>query len=285
MLRDAFATIGLVAVFTTAPAAGQEPAKEQTGAGGYELVWADEFDTDGPPDPAKWMWDTHANKIGWYNKELQYYAADRAENARVEGGRLIITARRETLSDRADHGGQNYTSARLITKGKAEFTYGLIEVRAKLPCGKGSWPAIWTLGATAPWPDGGEIDIMEHVGATPGDIFGTIHNRSTAGTFGNGGKTRIDTACTAFHDYQLLWTPREIRFAVDGKPYHRYANAGTGSEQWPFDQPHYLLLNLAIGGAMGGEVDDSIFPASFEIEHVRVYRQAVRGAAPTATPE
>jgi beta-glucanase (GH16 family) len=280
MLRDTFATIGFIAALAATAASAQERA-----GGGYELVWADEFDTDGPPDPAKWAWDTHANKIGWYNKELQYYAADRPENARVEGGCLIITARRETLADRADHGGQGYTSARLITKGKAEFTYGLIEVRAKLPCGKGSWPAIWTLGATAPWPDGGEIDIMEHVGATPGDIFGTIHNRATAGTFGNSGKTRVDDACTAFHDYQLLWTPREIRFAVDGKPYHRYANAGTGGEQWPFDQPHYLLLNLAIGGAMGGEVDDTIFPASFEIEHVRVYRQAVRGAAPAAAPE
>lgn len=244
---------------------------------GYELVWADEFDRDGPPDPAKWVWDTHANKMGWYNKELQYYAADRPENARVEGGRLIITARKEALSDRADHGGQGYTSARLITKGKAEFTYGLIEVRAKLPCGKGSWPAIWTLGATAPWPDGGEIDIMEHVGKTPGDVFGTIHNRSTAGTFGNGSPVKVADACDVFHDYQLLWTPTELRIAIDGKPFHRYANAGTGVAQWPFDKPQYLLVNLAIGGAMGGEVDDAIFPARFEIEHVRVYQQKPRG--------
>ena len=254
-------------------------AAEESTKGSFELVWADEFDVDGPPDPAKWVWDTHANKMGWYNKELQYYAADRPENARVEDGRLIITARKETLADRADHGGQSYSSARLITKGKAEFTYGLIEVRAKLPCGKGSWPAIWTLGATAPWPDGGEIDIMEHVGKTPGDVFGTIHNRSTAGTFGNGSQIRIADACDAFHDYQLLWTPREIRIAVDGKPFHRYANAGTGTEQWPFDTPQYLLLNLAVGGAMGGEVDDAIFPARFEIDHVRVYRQKPRGSA------
>lgn len=238
----------------------------------YELVWADEFDRYGPPDPAKWSWDTHANKTGWYNKELQYYAADRAENARVEDGRLIITARRETLADRADHSGQRYTSARLITKGKAEWTYGMIEVRAKLPCGKGSWPAIWMLGATANWPDGGEIDIMEHVGQTPGDVFGTIHTRSSVGTHGNGGKVRIDDACTAFHDYQIMWTPEAISFAVDGKPYHRYRNAGTGAAQWPFDRPQYLLLNLAIGGAMGGDVDDAIFPTQFEIDHVRVYQ-------------
>ncbi len=239
----------------------------------YQLVWADEFDRDGLPDPAKWSWDTHANKTGWYNRELQYYAADRAENARIEDGRLIITARRETLADRADHGGQHYTSARLITKGKAEWTYGMIEVRAKLPCGKGSWPAIWMLGATTNWPDGGEIDIMEHVGQTPGDVFGTIHTRSSVGTHGNGAKVRVEDACTAFHDYQLVWTPEAISFAVDGKPYHRYRNAGTGAAQWPFDRPQYPLLNLAIGGAMGGAVDDTIFPVQFEIDHVRVYQR------------
>jgi hypothetical protein len=171
--------------------------------GGYELVWADEFDGEGLPDPEKWAWDTHANSIGWYNNELQYYAAERPENARVEDGRLIITARKESLRERADWGGQGYTSARLITKGKAEWTYGFFEVRAKLPCGAGSWPAIWTLGATQSWPDGGEIDIMEHVGSTPADVFGTIHNRSTAGTFGNGGSIKVEDACEAFHDYQM----------------------------------------------------------------------------------
>jgi beta-glucanase (GH16 family) len=129
------------------------------------------------------------------------------------------------------------------------------------------------LGATANWPDGGEIDIMEHVGQTPGDVFGTIHNRSTAGTYGNGGKIRVADACTAFHDYQMVWTPDAISFAVDGKAYHRFRNAGTGTAQWPFDQPQYLLLNLAIGGAMGGAVDDTIFPAQFEIDHVRVYQR------------
>ncbi|HSX55225.1 MAG TPA: glycoside hydrolase family 16 protein, partial [Sphingomonas sp.] len=113
----------------------------------------------------------------------------------------------------------------------------------------------------------------EHVGKTPGDVFGTIHNRSTAGTHGNGGKVRVEDACTAFHDYQMIWTPREISFAVDGRPYHRYRNAGSGVGQWPFDKPQYLLLNLAVGGAMGGEVDDSIFPLRFEVEHVRVYQR------------
>jgi beta-glucanase (GH16 family) len=248
-------------------------AAEEIGKDGFELVWSDEFDVDGLPDPAKWGWDTHANKGGWYNKELQYYAADRLENARVENGRLVIAARREALTDRADYGGQGYSSARLITRGKAEFTYGLVEVRAKLPCGKGSWPAIWMLGTSGPWPDGGEIDIMEHVGRAPDEVLGTIHNRSTAGTAGNGGRIHLADACDAFHDYQMLWTPREIRFAVDGKVFHSYANAGTGAAQWPFDKPQYLLLNLAVGGTLGGEVDDAIFPLRFEIDHVRVYRQ------------
>ena len=241
--------------------------------GGYELVWADEFDGEGLPDPEKWAWDTHANSIGWYNNELQYYAAERPENARVEDGRLIITARKESLQDRADWGGQGYTSARLITKGKAEWTYGFFELRAKLPCGAGSWPAIWTLGATQGWPDGGEIDIMEHVGNTPEDVFGTIHNRSTAGTFGDGDSIKVEDACDAFHDYQMVWTHDTITIAVDGTPFHRYRKDGSGSAQWPFDKPQYLLLNLAIGGQMGGEVHDAIFPARFEIEHVRVYQK------------
>ena len=256
--------LGALALLATAASAPDQ---------GYELIWSDEFNRAGAPDPAKWSYDTHANKGGWYNKELQYYSANRLENARVENGKLVITARRETLAHRPDHGGQRYTSARLITKGKAEWTYGFIEVRAKLPCGRGSWPAIWMLGATAGWPDGGEIDIMEFVGKTPGDIFGTVHNRSTAGTYGKGGQTRVPDACDAFHDYQLDWTPEAISFAVDGKFYHRYANEKKGVEQWPFDKPQYLLLNLAIGGAMGGEVDDAIFPIRFEIDHVRVYRR------------
>ncbi len=238
---------------------------------GFELVWADEFDVDGPPDPAKWMWDTRFNRSGWHGGERQYYAADRLENARVEGGRLIITARHEALSNRPDYGGQHYTSARLTTEGRAEWSRGLIEVRAKLPCGMGLWPAIWTLGAKLPWPDGGSIDIMEYDGNAPA-VMGTVHNRSTEGTTGHGGRLPVADACTAFHDYQLVWMPQELRFAVDGRPYHVYPNAGAGEAQWPFDKPHHLILSLAVRGA-DGVIDARAFPARFEIEHVRVYRQ------------
>lgn len=269
----------LGALLVTVPVAAEEAGKP-----GYELVWSDEFDRDGAPDPAKWRWDVFANKTGWHNGERQYYAADRPENARVENGRLVITARKEVLSDRADHGGQSYSSARLSTQGKAQWASGLIEVRAKLPCGKTLWPAIWTLGATMPWPDSGAIDIMEFDGKAS-DVLGTVHNVSTGGTAGNGGKVAIADACAAFHDYQLLWTPRELRFAVDGKPYHRYANAGMGIAQWPFDAPHYLILSLAVRPGADGAVDDSSFPARFEIEHVRVYKQKPRGSAAVDGPD
>jgi beta-glucanase (GH16 family) len=261
--RAALLAFALIA----SPAAAQVPD-------GYALVWADDFEADGAPDPAKWVWDTHANKTGWYNNELQYYAKDRPENAHVENGRLIITARKEPLTDEADHGGQAYTSARLITQGQASWTYGYYEIRAKLPCGKGSWPAIWMLGANRGWPDGGEIDIMEHVGNTPDMVHGTIHNRGTAGTHGDGGSIRLPTACTQFHTYQLTWTPEALDIAVDGKPVHRYAKKGKTEAGWPFDAPQFLLLNLAVGGAMGGKVDDAIFPIAFEVDYVRIYQAA-----------
>jgi beta-glucanase (GH16 family) len=140
----------------------------------YKLVWADEFDRDGAPDPAKWTFDTEHNHGGWFNHEKQYYSAARPENARVEGGHLVIEARSDpdAIANRTDYGGQQYSSARMMTRGLAAWRYGAVEVRAKLPCGVGTWPGIWMLpnDAAAKWPDGGEIDIMEHVGADPGKI-------------------------------------------------------------------------------------------------------------------
>ena len=255
---------------TVAPAAPQPvdmPA-------GYRLVWSDEFDRDGLPDPAKWRFDTAANRTGWYNHELQYYAANRPENAKVAGGRLVITARREALTGAADYGGQRYTSARLITRGTAQWTYGLFDIRARLPCGAGSWPAIWMLGMNGKWPDGGEIDIMEHVGNDRGVVHSTVHNRATAGTSGNGGSIVVPTVCDRFHRYRLEWTRDALRFQVDDRPVHRYAKAGAGAAGWPYDSPQYMLLNLAIGGDMGGKVDDRIFPATFEVDYVRVYQNS-----------
>ena len=243
---------------------------------GYKLVWSDDFGKDGLPDSSKWSYDTDANATGWYNHEQQYYAAGRLENSRVKGGKLIITARKEALTTASDYGHQKYTSARLITRGKAAWTYGFIEVRAKLPGGIGTWPAIWMLGTSNTWPACGEIDIMEQVGKEPTKISGTIHNVSTAGTFGDGSSIQVPDACTTFHNYQLTWTMESLSIGVDGKIFHTYKNQHNGSASWPFDKPQYLLLNLAVGGDMAGPVDDTIFPRQMEVEYVRVYQKNTR---------
>lgn len=264
--------VGIVVGLAFASAAAGQTSSPDVPPG-YTLVWSDEFSGDGLPDASKWTFDTHANKMGWYNNELQYYAADRVENARVADSTLRITARRETLSSQPDHGGQRYTSARLITRGKASWTYGFFEVRAKLACGTGSWPAIWMLGATQGWPDGGEIDIMEFVGKEPGVVHSTVHTRASVGTHGSGGSMALPDACSEFHRYQLEWTEDALRLSVDGKPIHSYMKQNREAAAWPFDKPQYLLLNLAIGGDWGGPVDDRIFPATFEIDYVRVYQR------------
>lgn len=251
----------------TAPVAGGLPE-------GYRLVWSDEFDTPGLPDPAKWGYDTHRNRDGWYNNELQYYSAARPENARVENGSLIITARRERLASAPDFGGQNYTSARLLTRGLASWTYGFFEVRAKLPCAMGAWPAIWMLGDRGTWPDDGEIDIMEQTGWQPGRILGTAHMRDFNGPNGRGSHTSVTDTCNTFHRYQVRWTADAITWGVDDVAYFTYAKpAGAGYGSWPFDHPQHLLLNVAVGGILGGTPDDAAFPVRMEVDYVRVYQR------------
>jgi beta-glucanase (GH16 family) len=249
-------------------------AQSPTIPNGYKLVWSDEFDGNGLPDPKKWVYDTEANRTGWYNNEKQYYAVKRLQNSKVANGNLTITARKERLMSAHDYGGQGYTSARLITRGKANWTYGHFEIRARLPCGLGTWPAFWMLGPEGiPWPDNGEIDIMEQVGKAPSKITGTIHTKATAGTFGIGGETTVRDACRRFHTYYTTWTADAISIGVDGKSYLTYKNPGKGSASWPFDTPHYLLVNLAIGGDMTGKIDDKIFPVSMDVDYVRSYQK------------
>lgn len=256
---------------------------------GYELVWSDEFDVDGLPDPAKWNYDTYRNKEGWWNEEEQYYSDSRAENARIENGYLIIEARKdgehlrdysdyaEQLKGYADYGGQKYSSARLFTKGKASWQYGYFEIRAKLPCGRGLWPAIWTLPEKpGEWPDSGEIDIMEYVGHDPKRFHATVHTGEYNHLLKNqvGEKIKVKTACKAFHTHSLLWTADAIEVALDGKPYFRYENDGEGEGSWPFDQPHHLIMNIAVGGTWGGQkgISKKAFPAKMEVDYVRVYQ-------------
>ena len=231
---------------------------------GWKLVWSDEFNTDGLPDARKWDYDTVRNKAGWYNDELQYYARERADNARVADGKLIIMALMEKLTGAADYGGQTYTSARLLTRGMADWTYGFFEIRAKLPCGQG-----------ADWPLVGEIDIMEHVGKKPGEVLGTVHTAAFNHTIGTqkGATTMVPDACGAFHNYQLKWDADQLAIGVNGTYYFQFVNAKDGDlRKWPFSAPQHLLLNVAIGGQLGGPFDDAISPVRMEVDYVRVFQ-------------
>ena len=265
------ATAGL-----TAPTAPPTVAFPPGGVpAGWKLVWADEFDIDGLPDAKKWNDDTAFNQAGWFNRELQYYSRKRLENTRVADGKLTITAIQEKLTNAADYGGQSYTSGRLLTRGKADWTYGYFEIRAKLPCGLGTWPAIWMLGQQGKWPLLGEIDIMEYVGKKKGEVLGTVHTAAYNHTIGTqkGATVQVPDACDAFHNYQLKWDAEQIAIGVGGKYYFQFVNPKDGDlKKWPFSAPQYLLLNVAIGGDLGGPVDDTIFPVKMEVDYVRVYQ-------------
>ena len=239
----------------------------------YRLVWSDEFNTPGLPDPARWQHDTFRNKEGWFNNERQYYSGPRLENARIQDGRLLIEARKESMSSAPDWGGQRYTSARLITQGKAQWTYGFFEISARMPCGKGTWPAIWLLGSGGRWPEDGELDIMEHMGQAPGKISSAVHVAAGHAGQAFSGVVQLPDACKRFHRYQMHWTADGVVFGLNGLAHMRYPKTDLGPRAWPFDAPMFLLLNLAIGGDLGGPVDDAIFPIQFEIEHVRVYQR------------
>jgi beta-glucanase (GH16 family) len=234
------------------------------------LVWSDEFNYKGLPDSTKWSLQTGGH--GWGNHELEFYTAGRLENARVEDGKLVIEARKEPWQ------GMQYTSARLTTKGKSDWKYGRIEVRARLPKGAGTWPAIWMLGAVNPlkWPDDGEIDIMEHVGFDQGVIHGTIHCKKYNHVLHTQkGDTALVRDCSEnFHVYGLEWNKDSIRISIDDRVYFSFKNEHSDYAAWPFDNRMYLLLNLAVGGDWGGQkgVAENIWPQRMEIDYVRVYQ-------------
>ncbi len=245
-----------------------------TGKNKWQLVWADEFNYEGLPDTLKWNYDTRGNSYGWGNNEAQWYNVANPENTFVNNGNLKITAKNEPCS------GKQYSSGRITTKGKGDWKYCKVEVRAKLPVGKGTWPAIWMLssaGTYGSWPKSGEIDIMEHVGYDPDLIHSTVHTEKYNHVKGTqvGKAVELKTSSTQFHIYTTEWDENEIRSYLDGKLYFSFQKENSGFGAWPFDQDFHLILNLAIGGGWGGRqgIDNSIFPHTFEIDYVRVFQE------------
>jgi beta-glucanase (GH16 family) len=239
-----------------------------------KLVWSDEFNRSGQPDTLKWGYDLGAgNPEGWGNNELQYYTRN-ANNVRVEDGKMIIECHKESLQ------GKSFTSARISSKGKGDWLYGRIEVKAKLPKGRGTWPAIWMLSTEwryGGWPASGEIDIMEHVGYDPDVVHGTIHTEAYnhMKQTQREGKITVPGSSYMFNVYAIEWSENKIDFFVNDKLYHTVSKKeGEDFKGWPFDQPFHLIMNIAVGGGWGGlkGVDESIWPQRLEVDYVRVYQ-------------
>lgn len=252
-----------------------------------KLIWSYEFNYNGHPDPAKWRYEEGFVR----HRESQYYTKNRIENAHVADGNLIITAIKEDPNNLIRRRGENdatfkfvtsnsggeYTSARLNTEDKFYFTYGRVEVRAKIPQGRGVWPAIWMLGNNLAWGPGdstrvySEIDIMEFVGHNPGRIHANIHPGFREGN--KGGRINVDKPWEDFHIYAVDWYPDHLDFYFDDTKYFSYFKKDYPEEKWPYDIPHYLIINLAIGGEWGAieGIDESIFPVEYLIDYVRIY--------------
>ncbi|MBS1950876.1 MAG: glycoside hydrolase family 16 protein [Bacteroidetes bacterium] len=241
-----------------------------------KLVWCDEFDYSGRPDSTRWNYDLGdgcPTVCGWGNNEAQFYTKS-LNNAHVENGMLTIEAIKETKN------GKEFTSARLVTKNKGDWKYGRVEVRAKLPHGNGTWPAIWMLPSDwkyGGWPASGEIDIMEHVGFDPGVIHGTLHSEkyNHVKQTQQEGKTLVPDCSEVFHIYSVEWTENQIDFYVDQTPYHTVQKKPADDFRgWPFDQRFHVILNLAVGGNWGGMkgIDPTIWPQKMIVDYVRVYQ-------------
>lgn len=237
----------------------------------YTLVWSDEFSEDGPVSSANWFSEiVPPNNGSWFNEERQHYT-NRTDNAYVSEGTLKIVAKKETYT--AYGSTKSYTSARLNSE--FSFTHGRIEVRAKLPSEGGTWPAIWTLGSnitSVGWPKCGEIDIMEHVGNNVGEISSAIHTPSSSGNTINKGVINIFDATTAFHVYAVDWTADKMDFYVDDKLFYTYNPATKNNDTWPFNADQFILLNIAMGGTLGGNIATDFDQATMEIDYVRVYK-------------
>lgn len=232
------------------------------------LLWSDEFNYSGSPDTSKWNFDIGTGSNGWGNGESQYYTK-REDNVIVENGYLTITAKKENYE------GAEYTSSRLLTQGKFDFTYGKVEVRAKLPTGTGTWPAIWMLGSTISsvgWPACGEIDIMEHVGKNQGTVQSAMHTPSSYGGTINNGSQYLDDVSSEFHIYAVEWTAEKMIFSIDDVVHYTYNPTIKDSSTWPYDADQFIILNIAMGGGFGGDIDPNFVSSTMQIDYVRVYQ-------------
>lgn len=256
----------------------KKESKEISLAGSeMKLVWSDEFEYTGFPDSTKWAYDIGdgcPELCGWGNNELQYYTHKKLENARVKDGVLTIEVHKEKIANR------EFTSAKLVTRGKQDWRYGRFEIRAKLPTTRGVWSAIWMM-PTDPsiygsWPKCGEIDIMENVGFDADTVEASAHTGAYYFTVGTQKHSRIAVPDSDinFHVYSLEWTETEYKIFVDETLYFTFKNEGTGFMEWPFDQKFYLILNIAYGGNWGAAqgLDIDSLPQKMEIDYVRVYQ-------------
>jgi len=265
----------LCAAFSFGADATKEPPKPYPGGSEKftKLVWFDEFDKDGLPDPEKWGYEKGYIR----NRELQYYTVSRKENAEVKDGHLVITARKDKAV--IDGEEREITSASVISRGKGDWQYGRIEVRAKVPQCLGTWPAIWMLPTKSKyggWPNGGEIDILEHVGYDPDRVHFNLHTGKYNHTkqSGRGTSVALEKPSEDFHIYAVEWFEDRIDWFLDEKKVFTIENNEPGWEAWPLDQPFYLILNFAFGGAWGAQkgVDTDALPQEFRIDYVRVFQ-------------
>lgn len=248
----------------------------------YKIIWSDEFNYTGTPDSSKWSYELGTGNGGWGNNELQTYT-NRTDNAYVDNGNLTITAKRE------EYNGSDFTSARLVTKGKGDFTYGYIEMRAILAGGRGAWPAFWMMPTDSKygtWPASGEIDIMEYVGNRKNYVLNTVHSEARYGGNGRGNTYFVNGVEESYHTYGLLWTEDYLKFYVDGIEKFKVTNGKLSRDNykyWPYDENFFIILNVAMGGNLGGDIGDEFQETKMIVDYVRVYQQDLKGID-TMTP-
>ena len=293
---------GLGAATLTSEAAGQsatdatvaaspaQPTPVRADGTGWTLAWSDEF--DGPagsaPDPATWGYDlgdgSDIGLAGWGNNEREWYTDEPANVALDGDGRLAITVREGDGSRDCYYGPCEYTSARLLTRDRFEFQHGYLEARVRVPAGFGLWPAFWLLGSNIDavgWPQSGEIDVMEFVGRWPTEVLGTVHGPGYSGSAGISGRIDLgEPVADAFHTVGLEWQPDRLAWFLDGALYHEVTRDDVEPNEWVFEHPFFMLLNVAVGGNLGGPVSpDTVFPAQMLVDYVRLYSRSRRDRA------